>query len=29
MVIVDLATRSIWEGKAFGYDWRSQKVKKL
>jgi predicted dehydrogenase len=29
MVIVDLAARSMWEGKAFGYDWRKQKVKKL
>ena len=29
MVIVDLATRSLWEGKAFGYDPRRQKVRKL
>ncbi len=29
MVIVDLATRSMWEGGAFGYDPRTQKVKKL
>jgi predicted dehydrogenase len=29
MVIVDLATRSMWEGGAFSYDPRRQKVKKL
>jgi len=29
MVIVDLATRSLWEGGAFAYDPRKQKVKKL
>lgn len=29
MVIVDLATRSMWEGKAFGYDRAGQKVRKL
>jgi hypothetical protein len=29
MVIVDLATRSLWEGGAFGYDPGSRKVKKL
>ena len=29
MVIVDLATRSLWEGKAFAYDPARQKVKKL
>jgi len=29
MVIVDLATRSMWEGGAFGYDPAKQKVKKL
>lgn len=29
MVIVDLATRSLWEGGAFGYDPASRKVKKL
>lgn len=29
MVIVDLATRSMWEGGAFGYDPQTQKVKKL
>jgi predicted dehydrogenase len=29
MVIVDLATRSIWEGGAFSYDPGSRKVKKL
>ena len=29
MVMVDLATRSLWEGGAFGYDPRKQKVKKL
>jgi len=29
MVIVELASRSIWEGKAYAYDGRSQKVRKL
>jgi hypothetical protein len=29
MVIVDLATRSIWEGAAFGYDPARKKVRKL
>lgn len=29
MVIVDLATRSMWEGKAFGYDPAKRKVRKL
>jgi predicted dehydrogenase len=29
MVIVDLATRSLWEGCAFGYDPAREKVKKL
>jgi predicted dehydrogenase len=29
MVIVDLAARSMWEGKAYRYDWRKQKVKSL
>lgn len=29
MVIVDLATRSMWEGGAFGFDPHTQKVKKL
>jgi predicted dehydrogenase len=29
MVIVDLATRSMWDRSAFGYDPRTQKVKKL
>ncbi|MEZ4585572.1 MAG: Gfo/Idh/MocA family oxidoreductase [Gemmatimonadales bacterium] len=29
MVIVDLATRSLWEGSAFGYDPAKRKVKKL
>lgn len=29
MVIVDLATRSLWEGGAFGYDPARQKVRKL
>jgi predicted dehydrogenase len=29
MVIVDLASRSLWEGKAFGYDAQTQKVRKL
>jgi len=29
MVIVDLATRSLWEGSAFGYDPVKRKVKKL
>ena len=29
VVIVDLATRSLWEGGAFGYDPARQKVRKL
>jgi len=29
MVIVDLATRSMWEGSAYGFDPRKMKVKKL
>jgi hypothetical protein len=29
MVIVDLATRSLWEGGAFGYDPARRKVKRL
>jgi predicted dehydrogenase len=29
MAIVDLASRSMWEGKAFSYDWRQQKVKAI
>jgi predicted dehydrogenase len=29
MVIVDLATRSLWDGSAFGYDARKRKVKRL
>ncbi len=29
MVVVDLATRSLWEGSAFGFDPEKQKVKKL
>jgi hypothetical protein len=29
MVIVDLATRSLWEGGAFGYDPDRQRVRKL
>lgn len=29
MVIVDLATRSMWRGSAFGYDPRKRKVKRL
>ena len=29
MVIVDLATRSMWEGKAFGYNAAARKVRKL
>jgi predicted dehydrogenase len=29
MVIVDLASRSIWEGKAFAYDAQDKKVRKL
>jgi hypothetical protein len=29
MVAVDLATRSLWEGGAFGYDPRTQKVTRL
>ena len=28
MVIVDLATRSLWQGSAFEYDPASRKVKK-
>jgi hypothetical protein len=29
MVIVDLATRSLWEGGAFGFDPRTMKVRRL
>jgi hypothetical protein len=29
MVIVDLATRSLWEGGAFAYDPARRKVRKL
>ncbi len=29
MVIVDLATRSLWEGSAFGFDPAAMKVRKL